>query len=204
MAKKSSKKKAVKVAKKSVKRVVKAKPAAKKAAAKTSAPPVRAGAPSLKKELLSRMAREHQTTLRVMRAFPADQGHFQPHPRSQSAKALMWTFVGEQGLSHGALDGEIKFDMKPAPETLDEIIAAYDEGVRGLMARIEKTPDPHFGRTVKFMVGPGQVGDVPVADMLWIMLLDAVHHRGQLSVYLRMAGGKVPSIYGPSADEPWH
>jgi uncharacterized damage-inducible protein DinB len=54
------------------------------------------------------------------------------------------------------------------------------------------------------MVGPGQVADVPVADMLWIMLLDAVHHRGQLSVYLRMAGGKVPSIYGPSADEPWH
>ena len=179
MAKKTSKKKPMKVAKKA-KPMRKAKPAPKKTAAKKPSGPARtAAAPSLKKELLGRMAREHQTTLRVMRAFPADQGHFQPHPRSQSAKALMWTFVGEQGLSHGALDGEIKFDMKPAPETLDEIIAAYDEGVRGLMARIEKTPDPHFGRTVKFMVGPGQMGDVPVADMLWIMLLDAVHHRGQ-------------------------
>jgi len=38
---------------------------------------------------------------------------------------------------------------------------------------------------------------------MWFMLLDSIHHRGQLSVYVRMAGGKVPSIYGPSADEPW-
>jgi uncharacterized damage-inducible protein DinB len=44
---------------------------------------------------------------------------------------------------------------------------------------------------------------VPVSDILWIMLMDSIHHRGQLSVYVRMAGGKVPSIYGPSADEPW-
>jgi uncharacterized damage-inducible protein DinB len=163
-----------------------------------------APSPSAKGELLNRMAREHQTTLRVMRAFPADQGGFQPHPRSQRAKELMWTFVAEQALSHGALDGEIKFQMTPAPETIEEIIAAYDEGVRGLIARVEKTPDRHFGRTVKFMVGPGQVGDIPAMDLLWLMLMDAVHHRGQLSVYLRMAGGKVPSIYGPSADEPWH
>jgi len=40
-------------------------------------------------------------------------------------------------------------------------------------------------------------------DFLWFLLMDMVHHRGQFSVYLRMADGKVPSIYGPSADEPW-
>jgi uncharacterized damage-inducible protein DinB len=47
------------------------------------------------------------------------------------------------------------------------------------------------------------MGDIPVYAFLWAMLADQIHHRGQLSVYLRMAGGKVPSIYGPSADEPW-
>ena len=41
------------------------------------------------------------------------------------------------------------------------------------------------------------------AVVLWLMLNDSIHHRGQLSVYERMAGGLVPSIYGPSADEPW-
>jgi len=40
-------------------------------------------------------------------------------------------------------------------------------------------------------------------DFLWFLLCDQIHHRGQLSVYLRMADGKVPSIYGPSGDEPW-
>jgi uncharacterized damage-inducible protein DinB len=47
------------------------------------------------------------------------------------------------------------------------------------------------------------MGDVRRQDFLWMMLNDMIHHRGQFSVYLRMAGGKVPSIYGPSKDEPW-
>jgi uncharacterized damage-inducible protein DinB len=42
-----------------------------------------------------------------------------------------------------------------------------------------------------------------VIAFLWLMLMDSIHHRGQLSVYIRPAGGKVPSIYGPSGDEPW-
>jgi uncharacterized damage-inducible protein DinB len=57
--------------------------------------------------------------------------------------------------------------------------------------------------TVQFFVAPKQVGDIPAESFLWFMLHDQIHHRGQLSVYVRMAGGKVPSIYGPSADEPW-
>jgi uncharacterized damage-inducible protein DinB len=54
-----------------------------------------------------------------------------------------------------------------------------------------------------FFVGPGKTGDIPLADFVNFMTHDQIHHRGQLSVYLRMAGGKVPAIYGPSADEPW-
>jgi len=56
---------------------------------------------------------------------------------------------------------------------------------------------------VRFAVGPKQVAEIPVAELIWFMLLDAVHHRGQLSIYLRLMEAKVPSIYGPSADEPW-
>jgi uncharacterized damage-inducible protein DinB len=60
-----------------------------------------------------------------------------------------------------------------------------------------------YNSMIKFPVGPKQMGDFRKADVLWMMMMDAIHHRGQFSVYVRMAGGKVPSIYGPSADEPW-
>jgi uncharacterized damage-inducible protein DinB len=56
---------------------------------------------------------------------------------------------------------------------------------------------------VKFMVAPKTMGDLRCADVLWMLMMDSIHHRGQFSIYLRMADGKVPSIYGPSADEPW-
>jgi uncharacterized damage-inducible protein DinB len=56
---------------------------------------------------------------------------------------------------------------------------------------------------VQVPVGPGKMGEFRAMDVVWMALMDQVHHRGQFSVYLRLAGGKVPSIYGPSADEPW-
>ena len=64
-------------------------------------------------------------------------------------------------------------------------------------------PDEKLMETVKFFVAPKTMGDVRRMDVLWSLLHDEIHHRGQFSIYLRMAGGKVPSIYGPSADEPW-
>jgi uncharacterized damage-inducible protein DinB len=63
--------------------------------------------------------------------------------------------------------------------------------------------DEQFSETVKFPVAPKTIGDVPKGQFLWMLLCDQIHHRGQFSIYLRMAGGKVPSIYGPTADEPW-
>jgi uncharacterized damage-inducible protein DinB len=60
-----------------------------------------------------------------------------------------------------------------------------------------------MNETVQFYTGPKTLGDFKVIDFLWFMLLDCIHHRGQLSAYLRPVGGKVPAIYGPSGDEPW-
>jgi uncharacterized damage-inducible protein DinB len=57
---------------------------------------------------------------------------------------------------------------------------------------------------VPFMTGPKQMGEMSRAQIAWFLLHDQIHHRGQLTVYLRLAGGKVPSIYGPSGDEPWN
>ena len=59
-----------------------------------------------------------------------------------------------------------------------------------------------MGKQAKFLMGGAAVWEDAVGQMVWGMLFDAIHHRGQLSTYLRPMGGKVPSIYGPSADDP--
>jgi uncharacterized damage-inducible protein DinB len=179
-----------------------AKPAAKKTrAAKAGA----SAGPSPKQQFLDAFTREHQTTLKVIRALPADQGHFQPHPRSQNAKALIWTFAIEQALTVNALKGTLKMPptFPPVPETLAEAIAAFERAAAETIDTVKRSSDAHFDATSPFMGGPGKFVDFPNVDLVWLMLNDQIHHRGQLSVYVRMAGGKVPSIYGPSADEPW-
>jgi uncharacterized damage-inducible protein DinB len=167
--------------------------------------PAAAAAPSAKHQLLDRFHKEHATTLKVIRAYPHDKGGFQPHPRSSSAKKLIWTFAIEQGLVAAAIDGTLQMppSFPPEPATLSEAVAAYEAGVKQVAEKLAKAPDARLQAMVPFFTGPGQIGDVPVHDIIWLMLMDSVHHRGQLSVYIRMAGGLVPSIYGPSADEPW-
>lgn len=81
--------------------------------------------------------------------------------------------------------------------------AGFEKSHKEMVAKVKKTPEADLNKTVKFFVGPKQMGDVRRMDVLWMMVMDSVHHRGQFSVYLRMSGGKVPSIYRPSADEPW-
>jgi uncharacterized damage-inducible protein DinB len=149
--------------------------------------------------------REHATTLKVLRAFPAEQASYQPHERSNSALQLAWTFVVENNVALAALRGPLKLEGRfpPPPPSFGDVIAAYEASAKELMDTLERTPESRLDETVKFFTGPKQMGDYPVGELLWFMLLDSVHHRGQLSVYLRCAGGKVPSIYGPSADEPW-
>lgn len=157
-----------------------------------------------KEQFLSALEREFATTMKVLKAFPATKADLKPHAKCKSAKDLAWTFVFEQKGSEQALDGAMDFGKMPQPpNSLQEVITTYEKSHRGFVERIKKTPDAELNTTVKFFVAPKQMGDVRKLDVLWLMLMDCVHHRGQMSVYLRMADGKVPSIYGPSADEPW-
>jgi uncharacterized damage-inducible protein DinB len=158
-----------------------------------------------KQQFLDQFKAEHATTMKVLRAYPPDQADFRPHPRSQSARELAWTFVVEQTIISRSLAGPLKLGagMPKPPEEFQAIIEQFDREYHDLVAQIEKTPDSRFEETVKFFSGPGQLADFAVLSMCWFMLCDQIHHRGQYSVYLRMAGGKVPAIYGPSADEPW-
>ena len=162
---------------------------------------------SEKDQYLKTLEQEAATTLKVLRAFPATKSDLKPHAKARSAKDLAWTFVFEGYGGTQGVDGELPFPPKgmPAkvPEHWDAVVAECEKAFKSLADKVRKTGDAELNKTVKFFVAPKKMGDIRRMDFLWFLLMDMVHHRGQFSVYLRMADGKVPSIYGPSADEPW-
>lgn len=151
---------------------------------------------------LNSFDREFETTMRVLNAYPQEKPHFRPHPQSQSALELAWNFEEEERLLvGGALAGDVVFKPNPVPNTLDEIKGEYEHTHRDLSEKLQHLPDAAFNEMIMF--GSGTQGALPMrrGDALWLAIMDGVHHRGQFSVYIRMAGGKVPSIYTALPDE---
>lgn len=162
-------------------------------------------AAAARKQFLDALRREHATTLKVLRAFPADKSDFKPHETSNRARDLAFTFVLEQRLLERALTDQLKMGggWPKTPDDYNAIVDDFEREFAELCRVIEEATDERWARPVQFPVGPGKVGDWDKLQFAWFMLCDQIHHRGQLSVYLRMVGAKVPSIYGPSKDEPW-
>jgi uncharacterized damage-inducible protein DinB len=163
---------------------------------------------SARQQFLDTYQREHQTTMRVLRAYPTDKLDLQPHPKLKTARDLAWIFVLERGLGSAVwqdafASGGPSGEMPPAPESWEQLLGALEKAHQDFAELVFNTSEEDLMKTVKFMVGPKTLGDFKRIDFAWFLLSDQIHHRGQFSVYLRMADGKVPSIYGPSADEPW-
>ena len=162
--------------------------------------------PTPKEQYREIYERELPTTLKVLRAFPADKSTYKPHEKSNTALQLAWTFVVENNIVIAALKGPLDLSAAfPGPQgTYSDIIVTYEKSAKQLLDTLRGTPDSRLLETVKFPSGKGQIADYKVIDFMWFMLLDCIHHRGQLSTYIRPVGGKVPAIYGPSGDEPWN
>lgn len=165
--------------------------------------------PSAKTQFLNTFEREHATTLRVLRAYPIGKEPLRPHEKCKTAVDLAWIFAGEMGMLLTGLttgfDWSNPPQMPPTPATMDEVVATLDQMQKSVVQTVRNMSDEQLAtETVAFPSGPGQMGYPSKLEFLWFVLSDQIHHRGQFSIYLRMADGKVPSIYGPSADEPWH
>ena len=207
MAKKSARKKAGKSVRKPARKAARKSARPASATRRTAKKAGRAPELGLKRHLIESWGREHERTLRVLRAFPPDQGDFRPHPRSTSARDLAFTFVLEQSLLMRALLDDLKIgggQMPRPPATIREVIEKFDADFHDLVEQLRATPEQELlnGKT-QFFTGPRQLGEYTKLDFAWFLLMDQIHHRGQYTVYVRMAGGAVPSVYGPSADEPW-
>ena len=163
---------------------------------------------SAKETFLQNYDREHETTMRVLRAYPPDQLDLKPSPRSNSARDVAWIFVLERYLGAKVWNDEFSKGFaggappKP-PEQWEDLLAALEKAHAEFRAVVASATDEQLNEKVHFFTAPKTMGEITRLDWIWFLLHDQIHHRGQFSVYLRMAGGNVPSIYGPTADEPW-
>ena len=145
---------------------------------------------------------EKPTFLKVMKAAPPDQAAYTPHPRSTSAGGLVWLLAAELRDACTLIDrGEVNYVYTPAPG-IGESIAAYEQHAVALEAKLADVDDAKWESPARLLMDGKPMWETTLGDMLFGFLFDAVHHRGQLSSYLRPMGAKVPSIYGPSGDDP--
>jgi len=150
--------------------------------------------------LLQSLDLEHKTTMRVLKAVPAGKLDFKPHERNMSAGELAWHIAYSQyGLARIVALGNFEgYQQPPTPATLDEIVAGAESYYQKTREALSSLTPQQLSASIPLPGGRS----MPAAGLMWSgVLFHQIHHRGQLSVYIRMAGGKVPSIYGPSADD---
>ena len=159
---------------------------------------------------IRRWGQEYPAFVDVCRALPPDRLDFRPHPGSRSASELVALLVSvEKSCSElcdtgrSSYNSGLRFHPAAGSATLEEMIAAYDGHHRALAEKLNRLDDNTWNRPAWLTRGEQEIilKDT-VGGLLWLALFDAVHHRGQLSTYIRPMGGKVPSIYGPSGDTP--
>jgi len=137
----------------------------------------------------------------VLAAVPGDKLSYQPEPKARTAEALVGHLIGHvQDLSELLDDGVINHRNQVPFDSIDAGVELFDKSFRELEAKLENVSAEAWQKAADFKVGEQVIMTAPAQMMMWMLLFDSIHHRGQLSTYLRPMGSKVPAIYGPSAD----
>jgi len=140
---------------------------------------------------------------RVLRALPEARLDYRPDEKSKTAAQLAGVLIEEEGALAAVIEtGRVEWTRQPPFTNVADMVAAYERNHMLTTERLERVSEADWGKPVTFVIGGMPDWVQPMSDFVWLFLFDAVHHRGQLSTYLRPMGGKVPSIYGPSADDP--
>jgi uncharacterized damage-inducible protein DinB len=155
---------------------------------------------TLREFYVERRRAELPVFLAVLKALPADRMDYKPSERCPSAGQLVWTLTSElRSCLEVAKQNRAEWRGDPAPP-LPEMLGLFEKWSQELMDMVAAMTEESWNRNAQFYYNGKMVSEQPVGQFLWFILFDAIHHRGQLSAYLRPMGGKVPAIYGPSAD----
>lgn len=165
---------------------------------------------AIKDSLLPQFDQEMASTRKMLERVPEDAIDWRPHPKSMTlgrlathvAQTPVW---GQRAFAGDSWDPAPPGSPPPAPLTLrtrSEMLALFDENVAAARGAIGAADDVAFGKPWSLLRGGAPIFTMPrIAVIRGMLLSHLIHHRGQLSVYLRLRDVPVPGMYGPSADE---
>lgn len=151
---------------------------------------------------LPQIRNEHKTTRRVIEAIPCDNCGWKPDPTSKSALELAWHIASSEcfflnGIAAGRFERTGDGSMPASIKTPTDLLKWYDENHAAALSQLAQVQGDSLAAPLDFF----GMFKFPAITFAAFQCSHSIHHRGQLSSYLRPMGGKVPSIYGPSADE---
>jgi len=159
--------------------------------------------------LLAELNREVERSRRALEQVPEGKSDWKPHEKSMAfgylanmvATIPMWINmqIAQNELDIAPKDGP-KFELQKL-NTSAEYVEALDKAADGAREAFNNTSDEHLKTNWQLKAGGNVVAEAPRYEMIQDSLLHLAHHRGQMTVYLRLMGAKVPAIYGPSADD---
>jgi uncharacterized damage-inducible protein DinB len=159
---------------------------------------------------LAELDREGPLTRRALEAVPEDRGDWKPHAKSMPLGRLAGLVATMPSWLSMMIERD-EFDLAPAPgtksafsrelKTRADLVQALEEGIAGAKTALQGTTEEHLMKTWRLKVGGKVVSEQPRHVMLRDSINHLSHHRGQLTVYLRLNDVSVPAIYGPSADD---
>jgi uncharacterized damage-inducible protein DinB len=141
---------------------------------------------------------------------PSHKADWKPHDRSMALGPLVYMVATmpswvEMTITMNELDlapkGGSNMKMEPM-ETSEALVAGHKKAMNGARAALTGTNEPFLETPWKLLRGGETVMEQPRRIVIRDTINHWMHHRGQLTVYLRLIGAKVPSLYGPSADDP--
>lgn len=161
---------------------------------------------SIGKDLLPEFDQEMATTRRLLERVPSDKAEWKPHPKSFPLGHLAQLVSGMPGwltniVTDTALD--LARGGKYSFEKTETLLAAFDKNVREAREAIAKAADEDFAVNWSLTMGDRTLFTDTRRAVVRQTINHLVHHRGQLTVYLRLLDVPLPSIYGPTADEGW-
>jgi uncharacterized damage-inducible protein DinB len=146
--------------------------------------------------------KEAPATRKVIARIPQQQSEYRSDPKARTAREIAWLLVREEILlAQGLEKGEIEWIEEPTPGTVKEILETYDRHHDAVTKKMRDLETGRWSQRVPFVFNGQEVMAATGLESAWGFLFDMIHHRGQLSTYLRPMGSTVPAIYGPSADE---
>jgi uncharacterized damage-inducible protein DinB len=161
---------------------------------------------SIAETLLPEFDQEMATTRRLLERVPDDKSAWKPHPKSFSIGHLAQLLSWMPGwitttLTSDSLD--LSTGTGYSTEKIATLLDLFDKNVREARAALAATSDDDFAKPWSLKMGERVLMTMPRGTTTRQHINHLVHHRGQMSVYLRLLDIPVPSIYGPTADEGW-